>query len=258
MTPHFTQNAQQAENRWLSPLLPSLLAALSLILIVNPASLAAAAECPVTDDGGTIHGMTSWQGVTSSILPLTITRERDVYGGLVPFPVQPVAPGMTSSRLALSNTEHQGIATLSACVNQDILQSALFNHAMSKPIGKTQAKAHTQPMNVSALLYNGKRQVLTIRTTPTEIRVSARYQTATTIGPVQEIRKPLLSDERSVSQAVAALPSIVESPSLFGGQPFVALNTFQSALQLPDNESLRMNLITTQGLHGGNCAGGCP
>ena len=258
MTPHFTQNAQQTENRWLSPLLPSLLAALSLILTVDPASLAAAAECPVSDDGGTIHGMTTWQGVTSSILPLTITRERNVYGGLVPFPVQAVAPDMTSSRLALSNTEHQGIATLSACVNQDILQSAFFNHAMSKSIGKTQAKAHTQPMNDSALRYNGKRQVLTIRTTPSEIRVSARYQTATTIGPVQEIWKPLLSDERSVSQAVAALPSTVESSSLFGGHPVGALNRFSSALQEPDNEYHRMNLTTAQALHGGNCPGGCP
>jgi hypothetical protein len=107
-------------------------------------------------------------------------------------------------------------------------------------------------MKVSVLPYNGKRQVLTIRTTPPEIGTPARYQTATIIGPVQEIRKPILSDGRSVSQAVAALPSTVESSSLFGGQPFVASNPLQSALQLQGNESLRMNLTTMQALHDGS------
>lgn len=144
------------------------------------------------------------------------------------------------------------------CVSQDIRESALFNHAMITSIGKTQAKAHTQVMRASALPYNGKRQVLTIRTTPPEIGPSARYKPAPRIGPVQEIQKPILSDERSVSQAVAALPATVESPALFGGQPVVALNPFQSVRQLPDNESLRMNLTAAQAVHGGNCVSGCP
>jgi hypothetical protein len=255
MTPHFAQKAQQAENRRLSPPLSSILAAVSLDLV----SLATAAECQVTEDGGTIQGMPTWKGTTSNILSLTITVERDIYGGLIPSPVLEVAPYMKSSRFARGNTENQGIATIDACLSQDIHKSALFNQAMIKSIGKTQAKAHTQVMKVSALPYNGKRQVLTIRTTPPEIGISARYKTATIIiGPVQEIQKPVLSNDRSVSQAVAALPSTVESPSLFGGQPFVALSPLQSALQLPDNESLRMNLTTTQSLHGGNCVSGCP
>lgn len=252
MTPHFTQKAQQAEHRWLSPLLPSILAAVSLIATLDSASLAAAAECQVTEDGNTIQGMPTWKGTFSSILPLTITVERDIYGGLVSTPVREVAAYMNSSRIAWGNTENHGIATIGACLSQDIRESALFNQAMLKSIGKTQAKAHTQVMRASALPYNGKRQVLTIRTTPPEIGISARYKTATIIGPVQEIRKPILSDVRSVSQAVAALPATLESSSLFGGQPFVALNPFQSALQLPDNESLRMNLTTTQALHDGN------
>jgi len=166
---------------------------------------------------------------------------------------------MKSSRITRGNTENQGIATIGACLSQDILKSALFNQAMITSIGKTQAKAHTKVMKASSLPYNGKRQVLTIRTTPPEIGISARYKTPTIIGPVQEIQKPILSDDRSVSQVVAALPSTVESPfSLLGGQPFVALNPFQSALQLPDNESPRMNLTTMQALHDGNCASGCP
>ena len=129
---------------------------------------------------------------------------------------------------------------------------------MLTSIGKTQDKAHKQVMKVFALPYNRKRQVHTIRTTPPAIGISTHDKAPTIIGPVQEIQKPVLSDERSVSQVVATLPSTVESLSLLGGQPFVALNPFQNAVQLSDNESLRMNLATEQTLHGGNCADGCP
>jgi hypothetical protein len=258
MTSYFAQKAQQSENRRLFTLLPSSLAAVSLIATIDPTSLATAGECQVTEDVGTIPGMPTWKGTTSHILPLTITVERDIYGGLIPSPVLEVAPDMKSSRFARGNPEIQGIATIDACLSQDIRKSALFNQAMIRSIGKTQARDHAQVMRVPALPYNGKREVLTIRTTLPEIGISARYKAATIIGPVQEIQKPILSDARSVSQTVAALPSTVESPSLFGVQPFVALNPFQSALQLPDNESLRMNLTTTQALHGGNCVSGCP
>ena len=258
MTPYFTQKAQQADNRWLSFLLPSILAAVSLIATVIPASLAEAAECQVTEDDGTIQGMPTWKGATSSTLPLTITVERDIYGRLVPSPVLEVAPYMKGSRIALDNKENQEIATIGACLSQDIRKSALFNQAVITSIGKTQDKAHKQIMKVFALPYNGKRQVQTIRTTPPEIGISTHDKAPTIIGPVQEIQKPVLSDERSVSQVVATLPSTVESLSLLGDQPFVALNPFQSAVQLSDNESLRMNLATEQTLHGGNCAGGCP
>ena len=91
MTSYFTQKAPQAENRWLLPLLPSILADESLIATVDSASLTAAAECHVTEDGGTIRGMTTWKNITSSTLPRTITVERDLYGGLVPSPVLEIA-----------------------------------------------------------------------------------------------------------------------------------------------------------------------
>jgi len=223
-------------------------------------STVAAAECRVTDliDGGTIQGMPTWKGTTLSILPLTITAERDFYEELIPSPVLEVAPYMESSRIVLGKTQNQGMATIGACLSQDLRKSALFNHAMVRIIVKSPAKAHTQFMNVPVLLYNGKRQGLTIRTSPPEIGISARLKADTLIGPVQEIRESVLSDNRTVSQTVATLPSTVESLSLFGGQPSVASNPFQRALQRPDNESLHMNLATGQVLQGGNCASGCP
>jgi hypothetical protein len=255
-----SQNARQGENWWLSPLLPSILASVSLIATVAPPSLAAAAECRVTDliDGDTIQGMPTWKGTTLRILPLTITVERDFYGGLVPDPMLEVAPYMKSSRIVMGKTENQGMATIDACSSQEIRKSVIFNHAMIRSIVKSPAKAHTHFMKVPVLLYNEKRQGLTIRTTPPEIGISVRDTAPTIIGPVQEIRKSVLSDNRTVSQAVATLPSTVESLSLFGGQPSVASNPFQPALQRPDNESHRMNLTTGQALHGGMCTSECP
>ncbi len=110
------------------------------------------------------------------------------------------------------------MATIGACLSQDLRKSALFNHAMFRFNVKSPAKAHTQFMKVPVLLYNGKRQGLTIRTTPPEFGISARLKADTLIGPVQEIRESVLSDNRTVSQTVATLPSTVESLSLFGGQ----------------------------------------
>jgi hypothetical protein len=257
MTPQFPRRAQQAGNRRLSPLLSFIVGAVSLIAAVDPVSLAAAAECQIIEDGGTVQGMTIWRGTTSSTLSYTITAERDIYAGLVPASMLEVAP-MNNSRFTWGNRENQEIATIGVCMSQDIRKSAHFNQAMIGSIGKTQAKVPTKTMKVFALPYNGKRQIHTMRTTLPEIEISARDKVFTIIGLVQEIRKSNLSDERSVSQIVATLPSTVESFSLLGGQPFVAVNQIQDALPLPDNESLRMNRTTTQVLHAGNCANGCP
>jgi hypothetical protein len=91
-----------------------------------------------------------------------------------------------------------------------------------------------------------------IRTIPLEIGLSAHDHACPNIGPFQKLKKSILSNARSVSQAVATLPSTVESPSLFGGQPVVFLNPFQNALQLADNESFSMNMTTAQAVHDGN------
>ncbi len=169
----------------------------------------------------------------ASTLSLINTSERDIFGGFVLPPVREVAPSMNKSLFAWGNTVDQEIAAIGMCVSQNIRKSARVSQTMITPSGKTQARALTQGMKVSVLPYNGKRQVFKMRTTPPEIGISAHQQAPTIIGPVQEIQKPNLSDGRRVSQFGAALPSTVEFSSQFGGQPFVALNPFQNALQLP-------------------------
>ena len=163
MTPRSTQKAPHAGNRWLWPLLPSILAAVSPIVTVEPIRLAAATDSPMTGDGCTIQSMRTWtwKSTTSSILPLTVIRERNIYEGLPPSSIRESAPKMTSGRIGCA-------------------------------IGKTQGKARKQSMHVSTLPYNGTKHVLSIRTTPTEIGVSLREKSAAIIGPVQEIRTPTL------------------------------------------------------------------
>jgi hypothetical protein len=257
MTTQFPRNAQQEKHRWLWPLIPSVLAAGSFISTVDFASLAAAAERQLTEDSGAIQSMSTWKGSASRILPFSNTAERDTYGGFAPPPVREVAP-YNNSRFVWDNTVDQEIAAIGLCVSQNSRRSARVSQTMITPISKTQARALTQGMKVSVLPYSGKRQVFKMRTTPPEIGISAHQQAPTIIGPVQEIQKPNLSDGRRVSQFGAALPSTVEFSSQFGGQPIVASNQFQNALPLPGNESLSMNLTTTQALHEGNCASGCP
>ena len=258
MTTQFPRNAQQEKHRWLWPLIPSVLAAGSFISTVDFANLAAAAECQVTEASRAIQNMTAWKAATASTPSLINTSERDIFGGFVLPPVQEVAPSMNKSRFTWGNVVAQEVAVIGVCVREDIRPSARFSQSMRTPIGKNHAKTLTQVMKVSVLPYNGKRHVSKMRMTLPEVGVSAHRQAPTVIGPVQEIQTPMLSDERSASQASATLPSTADFSSLFGGQPFGALNPLQNALPLPGNESLRMNLATTQALHEGNCASGCP
>lgn len=260
MTPRFTQTAQQADRRWPPPVLPCILAAVSLIATIDVTSLAAAAECQGSDvmGGNTTGEMGTWKGTTLTVPPLTLTVERDIFGALEPFPVVGGTPSIKSSQTAWGNTESQLKATSEVCGGQSVRKDALFNQAILRSIVKTPFKANTQFKKAPPLLYNGKRQTLRIRTTLPEIEISPRYQTTTIIGPVMEIPKPGGSTDRTMSQTVTVPPSTVQSSSALGSEPLLALSPFENALQLPVNESLRMNLTTTHALQGGNCASGCP
>jgi hypothetical protein len=123
--------------------------------------------------------------------------------------------------------------------------------------GKAQAKMHAQIMKLSALPYNGKRRIFIIRTISPEIGISVRTRARTIIVPAPELQKSFLFDSQSVSQPVTALPARVEFPSPFGDQLLAAVHPFQNTLQLPSDESLRINLTTAQVVSGGNCVDGC-
>ena len=91
-----------------------------------------------------------------------------------------------------------------------------------------------------------------------EIIITPRDRTSSIIGPVQENEKTDQSNIAGLHQAMAIRPSSSESLSLFEGWPIPTTDVLKTSFRLPVNESLRMNMTTTQALHGGNCASGCP
>jgi hypothetical protein len=211
MTPQSSQQAPHKGHGWLASLLPAILAAESFTLPVASAGLAVATEYQVTEDGG-----------------------------LVPSPALEVAPYMKSDRMVWGNWVNQEIAATGVRLSREIPKSACVSQAMITSIGKARANAQKPVMKFSVTPYDGKRRVYTIRTTPAEIEISARHKVTSMIGPVQEIQKPSLSEERSVDQL------------------FLALTPFHNALQLSDNESSRMNLTTMLAMDNRNCVSGCP
>ena len=257
MTLQFPHPAEKTEQRTLSPLFPSVLAALILIATVASAS-PATAECQTTDflDSGTIQGMTVWKDTTLNIPPLTITVQRDVYGELLSSPMPMVALPMKNNRFTRGNMENRGMDSVDTCWSQYIRTSAPVHQAMIKSLVKSPVKAFTQVMRLPASSYNGKRHILKARLTLPEVVISPLDTTATLIGPVPEDQKSALS--AGLNQADAKQPAMGESLSLFEGRPIVALDPYQNGLRGPLNEALRMDLTTTRALHSGNCPNGCP
>lgn len=246
MTPQYPQAAQPVKQISASTMLPPLLAAVILIVTAVPASLAAAGECQINGPvyGGSFQGTPTWKGTALNIPPLTITVPRELYGELLSSPTLEFAPTMKNNRFTRGNTESRGMDSIDTCWSQYIRKSAPVHQAMIKSFGKSPVKAFTQIMRLPAFAYNGKRPIIKTGLTLPEIVISAPDTAVTLIGPVQENRKPSLSDGSSLS--------------LFEDRLLVASDPYQNGLRPPPNESLRMDLTTNRTLHGGNCPNGCP
>ena len=247
MMTHFTQAAQQVERRWLSFLVRSLSLAAGIIVILQPASLIAAAECPVNKDNQRIHGNVRWEGITSPIQAFSIAVAQDCFCELTPY--------MSGSRFISGKTDTPKMTMMTGCQNLHAGKTAILHQTTFSPIGKVISQK--QSLKASTLPYNGKRQVLKIRMTPPEITPSAIHTPSTFIGPVQEIQKSILSDEGSMTQARALALPIDKTPSPFEVYPLGPLSLSQNIQRQPDAESHQMRLITSQALHGRDCVSDC-
>lgn len=257
----FPHPAVLTKYRRLSAMFPSLAAALIILASISPARLAAAAECQATylSDGGPIQGVTAWKDTTLTIPPLAITAQRDIYGDTFSSPLLELAAPIQGQRFFRGTRENRGLGGIDTCWNQSLRKGASVQQAIIKSIGKGQAKAFTQIMRLPAFpSYNGKRLISKTGLTLPEIVISPEDKTAPLIGPVQENRKPGLSDGLGLTPDVALRSSSGDALSLFEDWPIISLDPHQNRLRLPLNESLRMNLATTRALHGGNCPHGCP
>ncbi|WHZ15239.1 MAG: hypothetical protein OJF52_002080 [Nitrospira sp.] len=252
MMPQFHQHAQQIEIENVSHIIPALIGVTLLMGLFAPAALASPADCQTVDlsrsgaIGGAIDGITRWKDTS---FPLTVTVQRD----LLPALFLEAAPLLRSTRFK------QGIGSGNTCWSQSFRKNAVGNQAVVRSIGKGSLRSITQVMRVPVLPSNGKRQVLQARTILPEIIITPRNRTSSIIGPVQENVKTDQSNIASLNQVMVIRPSSPhESLSLFEGRQTLAMDALKTSFQLPVNEPLRMNMTTTQALHGGNCASGCP
>lgn len=252
MTPQFQQHTRQIEIENVSHIIPALIGVTLLMGLFAPAALASPTDCQAVDlsrsgaIGVAIDGITRWKDTSS---PLTVTVQRD----RLPALFLEAAPLLRSTRFK------QGIASGNTCWSQSFRKNTVGNQAMVRSIGKGSLRSITQVMRVPVLPSNGKRQVLQARTILPEIIITPRNRISSIIGPVQENVKTDQSNITSLNQAMAIKPSSSnESLSLFEGRPILAMDALKTSFQLPVNEPLRMNMTTTQALHGGNCASGCP
>lgn len=248
MTPQFQQHPQQTEINNVSPIIPALVGVTLLMGLFAPAALASPADCQALDlsRNGAIDGITRWKDTS---FPLTITVQRD----LLPTLFLEAAPPLRSTRFK------QGIGSGNTCWSQSFHKNTVDNQTMVRSIGKGSLRSITQVMRVPALPSNRKRQVLQARTILPEVIIILRNRTSSIIGPVQENVTTDQSNITSLNQTVTIRLSSPNEPlSLFEGRQILTMDALKTSFQLPVNEPLRMNMTTTQALHGGNCASGCP
>jgi hypothetical protein len=196
MMTHCTQTAQQTERRWLSRLFGSLVGATVVMATLQPAGLAAAAECFANEDTAAVQDTLHWEGISSPLQTFpTIILAQNCFCGLIPY--------LNSSRSVLGKADNPGNTIFTACLRLKSGKMGQSDQVSLGSIGKVASQM--QPLRASMIPYTGKRHVLKIRTTPPEFKPSAGYTPSTLIGPVQEIQKPLLSDESSVNPVTRLL-----------------------------------------------------
>ena len=260
MTPQFQPHAEHAETVCVSRIIPVLFGVLFLMGEFAPAALASPVDCQSIDflRGGPIGDGPKWKGTSLQILPPLLTVQRDLYDSLSSAPVEEAAPLLRSSRFGRGHIENRGIKNSAPCWGQPFRKHSLVDQAMFKSLGKGLSKSFIHNILIPAPPPNGKRQILKTRTILPDLAIAPREKTPNIIGPVQEHVTADQSGIPSLDHALAIRPFPGESLPLFEGRTILQTDPLRPSFRLPGNESLRMNVTTTQALHGGNCANGCP
>ena len=123
---------------------------------------------------------------------------------------------------------------------------------MSKPTRAAPAIAYRTTKGAPPLHATEKTRILYTRSTTSAIASAARQRLGTApdqfIGPIEESRKPLQSEDHMAGPAIATHYAS-ETHSFEEVRPFAAIRYF---MPIPENESYRMNQATQEILHGGN------
>lgn len=256
MTLRFLQYEQHEVYRRGSQAIPAFLGAALLWLTGAPMALASPSDCQTVDltRSNTMERMAGAKQASFSPLSLTLTRQRDIFGELAPAPNLDATPLTRSTRFARGNGEMPVIQNVEACEDQSSRKNTAVNQAIIKGTGKNRSKYSTQVMRIPTLPYNGRKLVLKTRTMLPDFTLPSRERAARLIGPTQDQATTNWSRIPNLTQG----PALGESVASFENHPVFAMDLLKPSFRLPISESFRMNLTTTQALHGGNCANGCP
>lgn len=237
----------------------TVVAATLLLILLAPVGSSSATECSTGFASYSLPAerMPEGTGTPPPLLPLTLTIHRDLYAGLLLSPIREAAPLLRSSRFGRVKLENRITGSGETCGSQYVPAQALVNPAVLTSSTKRASRLLTPAMKGMVLFYNGSRRNLKTRLMPQENEMNAR-KTASMIGPIQEIDKPSQFGTAPFDQAIAVRLPQVDPLPLFQQRSIMAIDSFQTGIRPPGNESLRMNMTTTQALHGGNCANGCP
>lgn len=260
MTPQIQPHVEPSKTLYIWSILYGLLGAILLMSGFAPIASATTADCQssgflrshVIGDGWT-YGGTAFE-VPAPLL----TAQRNLFDPLGPASVLEAAPLLKNSRFGRGIAENRDQAGVGACWTQPLRKTPVVDQAVIKSTSKGFSKGFMQVMRVPLLPSQGKRHILQTRTILPDMEILPRQATVTMIGPVQETLPADQSGVSSLQQVFAMRLASHESPSPFEGQSIFPTDALKTSIPLPISESLRMNLTTTQALHGGNCANGCP
>lgn len=256
MAHQFAHDKQQTVSEAGFRAIPACLGVVLLWVIGSPMALASQIDCQTVDltRSNTMEGIAGAKEASLPALSLTLTRQRDIFGELAPAPNLDATPLTRSIRYARGNSEMTAIQNVEACEGQSPRKNAFANQAMIKGTGKNLPRYSTQLLSVRAL-PNGRRLMLKTRTTLPDLVIPSRERTASIIGPSQEQAK---TDQTTILN-LAHGPTLGGSLASSEDHPAFAMGSLGTSSRLPVNESFGMNMTTTtQALHGGNCANGCP
>lgn len=250
MMTHSTHTKPHTGKHWWSPFIESLTVALIVLMFLQPASPAIAADCFVDGDTLPVQDMPGWEASTPTLPMHSVTVTRDCLCGLFPY--------LTNSRLGSSKAGTLGITALAACLPSTSEKSALLADTGLCPIRPVNARAQT--LRVSTVSYNNKKHMLKIPTTLPEFKRAMTSAPSTAIiGPVQTFQGPPSAGEQNLTQTIPTVPPLDSPFSLFSTYHWGPLNQFQGLQQLPNGEVHRMNTTTSLVFHGGkDCMNDCP
>jgi len=259
MTPQIQQQTKQTETVCVSRMIPILLGTILLMGGYAPIVLATPADCQYIDlvrENAIRDGSNSQDTSLQTLAPI-LTPQRNLYGPLGLAPVLKAAPHLRSSRFGRGDMENRDIKRLDTCWTQSFPKNTVVKQAVITATGRGASKGFMQVRRIPTFPYNGMRQVFQARAILPDSATIPRQAFPSIIGPVQENVTVDQSNIPSLHAAVAMGPSSNESLSPFGSRAILATDALKTSFRLPGNESLRMNMTTTQALHGGNCANGC-